>query len=124
MYDLIVKGSFELDMFIGTAMYSVYGSLSESWKVFNMLQTQDVVAWSAMITAYCQHGDGNSAAELFKKMHLLGLKPDKIMISAIIKAYTLQRNLVQCMLIHHETTHDGFDNDCIVRHTLINMYAK
>lgn len=57
--------------------------------VFDRLRKRDVVTWSAMIGAYAQHSDYQSALQCFKHMQQTGLKPNDVTFLSLLSACSL-----------------------------------
>jgi len=64
------------------------GSSSFAREQFDRLELKDSVNWSAMISAYGIHGDGEAAIRLFYVMHEAGVQPDDITFVSILSAYS------------------------------------
>lgn len=84
----IVDYGFQSDV-TGTAllgMYSKCGALKDAHFVFDHLQHADAVAWTAMIAAYSQHGQGHEALTMFKVMQQKGVQPDIVTFVCLLSA--------------------------------------
>ncbi|XP_011625368.1 pentatricopeptide repeat-containing protein At3g12770-like [Amborella trichopoda] len=80
LYDNIAIQNALLDM------YAKCGSLELAREVFNKLSPKSIVSWTAIIGAYAQHGQGEEALGLFRKMQEEGVKPNAITFTAILTA--------------------------------------
>lgn len=67
-------------------MYTKCGSLHDACKVFGDIEGPDVVCWSAMISAFQQHGCGDRVAEYFEKMVQKGILPDYVTLVSVLSA--------------------------------------
>lgn len=67
-------------------MYSKCGSLGDARAVFDRLEIKDQVSWTVMIAGYSHHGDLQSASQLFSRMQLEGVSPDKIAFVSLLSA--------------------------------------
>ncbi|XP_002987183.2 pentatricopeptide repeat-containing protein At4g21065 [Selaginella moellendorffii] len=75
--------------FVATALLDMYGkrgSLGEARAVFDRHCTGSVVAWTAMIASYAQHGRSAEALELYGGMALEGLAPNSVTFVNILSA--------------------------------------
>ena len=113
---------------VGTALVDMYakcGLLGKSQEIFDKLSVRDVVAWSAIITAYAQHGNGVEALKRFEQMQREGVSPNAITFVSVLKAcgsigasYTGQE-------IHAKIASEGFlRKDIVLGTALIDMYGK
>lgn len=85
----IVGGGFTADMSVDNTlidMYSKCGSLADACRVFGIMPTRGVVAWSAMIAGYALHSDYEEALQHFKEMQQEGLKPNDVTFVSLISA--------------------------------------
>ncbi|CAK9226631.1 unnamed protein product [Sphagnum troendelagicum] len=89
LHDLIVKAGLQPDVSVGNALISMYskcGSLDEASKVFHRMAHRDVVSWNAMISGNAHHGHCHEGLDLFEKMQLEGVRPDKVTFIAVLQA--------------------------------------
>ncbi|WJX09795.1 choline-phosphate cytidylyltransferase [Trifolium repens] len=89
-------------------MYAKCGAVDEAFGVFKCLPERDLVSWTSMITAYGSHGRVYEALELFAKMLLSNVKPDRVTFLAILSA----------------CSHAGLVDDGLYHfHQMINVYG-
>ncbi|XP_058068625.1 pentatricopeptide repeat-containing protein At4g31070, mitochondrial [Magnolia sinica] len=89
IHGYVVKSGLDSDVFVGNSlidMYSKCGCLNASHQVFEEMPVRDPVSWSAMISSYGLHGFGTDALQLFHEMQEEGIKPDQIMLLAVLSA--------------------------------------
>ena len=60
--------------------------LEKARKVLEELHLQDVIAWSALIAGYAQHGQGHEALKCLKHMESEGISPDSITLLCVLSA--------------------------------------
>ncbi|MCO5550677.1 hypothetical protein L7F22_004167 [Adiantum nelumboides] len=123
--EILFKG-FERDPYVGkslVSMYAKYGKLAEAKQVFDTLSVQDVVSWTALLSGYAEHGDGQEAVEYFVQMRLQGIMPDAFTFSSVLKACTNIGALGKGLEIHKDIIQEGFETDPVIGSTLVNMYA-
>ncbi|XP_021734558.1 putative pentatricopeptide repeat-containing protein At5g52630 [Chenopodium quinoa] len=79
IHNLIMKSGFEENMSLANTLISMYakcGSLVDAHRVFRAVNDPNVVCWTAIISAFQQHGCSNQAIELFENMLQQGIRPD------------------------------------------------
>ena len=79
----------ELDVRVGSAlvhMYAKSGSIDDARVVFDRMKVRNVVSWNAMICGLAQHGLGQDALEVFRRMTAHGVKPDRVTFVAVLSA--------------------------------------
>lgn len=84
----MLAGEMELDT-VGIAlvnMYSKCGTLEDAQSVFDRMQQHDVISWNVIISAYCKHGCGKKAMQLFQQMQQEGVEPDEVTFIGILTA--------------------------------------
>ncbi|CAM0951345.1 unnamed protein product [Alopecurus aequalis] len=67
-------------------LYSKNGNLHDSRKVFDEINSPDLVTWTAIIDGYAQHGSGQHSLEMFDLMIRRGVKPDNVVLVSILSA--------------------------------------
>ena len=85
----ILEGGYESDVCVGNAlvhMYAKSGSIEDAQLVFERMEEYDVMTWNIMIGGLGQHGRGQDALELFRKMKADGLVPDAYSFVALLSA--------------------------------------
>ncbi|XP_058724901.1 pentatricopeptide repeat-containing protein At5g27110 [Vicia villosa] len=111
IHNLIVErnlGNNEVLMGALLDMYAKCGAVEEAFGVFKCLPERDLVSWTSMITAYGSHGRVYEALELFAKMLLSNVKPDRVTFLAILSA----------------CSHAGFVDDGLYHfNQMINIYG-
>ena len=85
----ILEGGYESDVRVGSAlvhMYAKSGSIEDALLVFERMEECNVMTWNIMIGGLGQHGRGQDALELFRKMKADGLVPDAYSFVALLSA--------------------------------------
>ena len=85
----ILEEGHESDVRVGSAlvhMYAKSGSIEDAQLVFERMEECDVMTWNIMIGGLGQHGRGQDALELFRKMKADGLVPDAYSFVALLSA--------------------------------------
>ncbi|XP_016487524.1 pentatricopeptide repeat-containing protein At2g46050, mitochondrial-like [Nicotiana tabacum] len=74
---------------IGNALINAYskcGSIVHAYQSFSSIKAPDLVSWTSMIGAYASHGFPKEAIQLFDKMLVNGVKPDRIVFLEVLSA--------------------------------------
>ncbi|GAB2272465.1 hypothetical protein Dimus_007289 [Dionaea muscipula] len=72
------------------SFYARCGSVEDSVLIFNRLladQRSTIVSWNALACGYAQNGRATEAMELFKRMQMNGLQPNRVTILVLLWAY-------------------------------------
>ncbi|KAL6004735.1 hypothetical protein ACLOJK_005290 [Asimina triloba] len=89
VHGYLKRHQLEVDMAIGTALIDMYGKcgcIEQATEVFNALPGKDVLAWTAMITAFATQGLGNEALSLLNEMEMQGTKPNNVTFTGLLCA--------------------------------------
>ena len=131
------------NVFVGSRLVSTYGkcgSIVEAENVFQGLQHPDAIAWSAMMSAYVEVGDGKRALQLFNQIDGKYLILDEqIFVIALQACCVLAEGknleaqddarmkklaLEIGELIYADVVKRGLDLDTFVSNAIFSMYSK
>ncbi|KAJ7528130.1 hypothetical protein O6H91_16G085400 [Diphasiastrum complanatum] len=127
VHSLIVQSGFDSDIVIGNTlvyMYAKCGSELDARKVFNTMPQRNVFSWTAIISIYANHGQGEEAINLFQQMKQTGIAPDKVAFAVVLKACARITALEQGKQLHFEIIKRDLELDVILGNSLVDMYAK
>ncbi|KAL8267237.1 hypothetical protein R6Q59_004581 [Mikania micrantha] len=86
----INENGFKINPIVSTALIDMYvkcGNIAEALKVFNSMQTKDILAWNTMVIGMGMHGHVNDAQQMFKQMQLEGIVPNDVTFVAMLGAF-------------------------------------
>ncbi|XP_021811219.1 pentatricopeptide repeat-containing protein At3g26782, mitochondrial-like [Prunus avium] len=89
IHSCLVKKGFGANIIVGTAlidMYSKCGSLSCSRRVFDEIPRKNLVSWSAMISGYGAHGQGEEAISCYHELVANNFTPDEGVLTSVLSA--------------------------------------
>ncbi|KAL5067610.1 hypothetical protein RYX36_018497 [Vicia faba] len=89
IHGLASKLGFLSDPFIQTALIAMYAScarIMDARLLFAKMSHPDAVAWNTIIDGYCQNGHFDDALSLFDDMKNSGVKPDFVILCAVLSA--------------------------------------
>ncbi|KAI5067683.1 hypothetical protein GOP47_0018211 [Adiantum capillus-veneris] len=122
------RGLLENNIVLGTALVDMYakcGALEKAQRVLKVLQSRDVVSWSALISGYAQQGQGEQALNCFECMQREGLSPNAVTFASILKACASIGAVDKGEQIHDAIAQQGLlKNNIILGTALVDMYAK
>ncbi|KAJ7562637.1 hypothetical protein O6H91_03G078200 [Diphasiastrum complanatum] len=127
VHALLVQSGRDSDVFLGSTLLDMYakcGSVVDALKVFNMMPEHTVFSWTALMSAYAEHGQCEEAINLFQRMQRTGIAPDKVSFVVVIKACGRIAALEEGKEIHSHIIKSGFESDVVVGSSLVGMYAK
>ncbi|KAJ7298212.1 hypothetical protein O6H91_07G050300 [Diphasiastrum complanatum] len=123
----IQKKGFDSNVIVATALLKMYGkcgSVDDALRVFEAMPKHDVVSWTAMISAYVEHGYSIKAVELFKGMQQAGVNPNKITLVSIFDAYANLAFLGEGKILHKSILEMGLESEVILGTAIVNMYGR
>ncbi|KAJ7958883.1 Pentatricopeptide repeat-containing protein [Quillaja saponaria] len=137
-HSLSTKLGYESNLRIRNSIMYLYlkcGLVDEARKLFDGMESINLVTWNAMIAGHAQmmnlekaelsaHQSGTEALNLFLKLNRSGMKPDLFTFSSILSVCSNLVALDQGEQIHAQTIKTGFLSDVVVGTALINMYNK
>lgn len=68
------------------SMYAKCGCIEDANKVFDSMEIQDVITWTALIVGYAQNGRGRESLNFYNDMIASGVKPDFITFIGLLFA--------------------------------------
>ncbi|KAL8115955.1 hypothetical protein AgCh_022451 [Apium graveolens] len=92
--------------------------------VFEEMPVKSVVTWTAMISGYIRTGCYADALDVFRRMQMVGVKPDWVSLVAVLRACSQLGALEVGKWIHFYANKNGFLNKTCICNALIEMYAK
>ncbi|PKA58015.1 Pentatricopeptide repeat-containing protein [Apostasia shenzhenica] len=89
LHSYLRRQNLGFDVVIGTSLIDMYGKcgcLDKAREVFDGMPEKDVMAWTAMISAFAVHGCGQEAFILLEEMINQGLKPNHVTFGSLLSA--------------------------------------
>ncbi|OVA13980.1 Pentatricopeptide repeat [Macleaya cordata] len=127
LHCFMIKLKFDSNRFVGSALVDLYGKfglVEDSWKVFDRIQSRDLVLWNVMVSCYVLNGSGKRALEVFELMRLEGLKGDAFTFSSLLSCCGILGSVKLGKQIHGIIMKLSFECDVLVATALVDMYAK
>ncbi|MCO5550887.1 hypothetical protein L7F22_004381 [Adiantum nelumboides] len=105
-------------------VYARFSCLLDAHNVFNYLVNRSVFSWSAIISAYAQHGLHEQAFELYTKVCKSNVQLDGHVFTAVLGACSSERHLVHGKMVHGHILDSPHKQDVYINNSLIDMYAR
>lgn len=116
-------------------LYLKCGWLIEAQKLFESMETLNLITWNAMIAGLAKtmdlaandlaaHESGSTALIMFQKLHRSGMKPDLFTFSSVLSVCSNLVALEQGEQIHGQIIKSGVLADVVVGTALVSMYNK
>ncbi|KAL3655132.1 hypothetical protein CASFOL_000918 [Castilleja foliolosa] len=67
-------------------MYSKCGEMTSSMRLFERLETKDIVTWNSLITGFSQNGQGQASLAIFSKMAEENVRPNEVTFLGVLSA--------------------------------------
>ncbi|GAB2282755.1 hypothetical protein Dimus_017295 [Dionaea muscipula] len=104
-------------------MYSKHGLMEESVRLFDEVESKDVVTWNTLISGFVCHGMPKRALGVFEEMGKEGVQFSEVTLCYVLKACTLLKALRQGMQVHALVVLMGRDLVALGT-TLIEFYSN
>ncbi|KNA20071.1 hypothetical protein SOVF_055690 [Spinacia oleracea] len=121
------RSGYAVSVSVGTAllqMYAKFGEADSSRLLFDQLHPKDLIAWTAMISAYAQTGYTSEALNIFKHMQLENEKPNEITFVSLLQACSSSGTHEIGESIHGYVTKAGYLPNTFLISALIDLYCK
>lgn len=137
------RQGYDSDAFVGSTLITVYGkcgSIVDAQKAFDGISQRNVVAWTALLMLYAQHGEAKKTLQLYEEMQKDGVNPDTCTFVALLLAcglladeeedtpvdgeYLKATSLEIGKVLHAAAKMKGYDCDVFVGNSLVSMYSK
>ncbi|KAL6981963.1 hypothetical protein U1Q18_023585 [Sarracenia purpurea var. burkii] len=112
---------------VATALVQVYAKFGEFGSariLFDQIHQKDLIAWSAMISAYAQNGHPFNALDTFKNMQSTNEKPNEITFVSVLQACSSMGVQELGESIHAHVTKAGYSSNAFLISALIDLYCK
>ncbi|KAK6153457.1 hypothetical protein DH2020_013096 [Rehmannia glutinosa] len=89
IHNQIIKTGFGANTCVTSSLITMYakcGSLVDARRAFAENEAHNVISWTAMLSAFQQHGRANEVIELFNDMLQAGVEPDYITFVSVLSA--------------------------------------
>lgn len=122
----------DLNVYVGSTMVDLYGkcgrvaSARTAFERLLLLQVQNVVSWTTMMTAYLQNGFFEEALNLFAEMQAPsnGPRPNEFTFAVVLNSCASLSALRHGDVLNAHVEKSGFGAHLVVGNALINMYSK
>ncbi|XP_023761737.1 putative pentatricopeptide repeat-containing protein At3g15930 isoform X1 [Lactuca sativa] len=104
-------------------MYSLYGNMDDTRRVFDTSLKNDPIAWNIMITSYNRSKLFNESKNLFDKMEKTQVKPTLITLVSILSACSKLKDINGTKHIHQYIKNNKIDPNVKLNNALLDAYA-
>ncbi|XP_057783508.1 putative pentatricopeptide repeat-containing protein At3g23330 [Salvia miltiorrhiza] len=87
LHGCIIRRGFDDNIFVASSvmdMYAKCGKIAAARWIFDKMEFQDTVSWTAMVMAYALNGHARDAISFFEKMETEGVKPNSGSFLAVL----------------------------------------
>ncbi|CAN1190870.1 Pentatricopeptide repeat-containing protein At1g18485 [Linum perenne] len=121
LHGLVLRSGYGRNVVVKTALVDFYaksGGLDNARLLFDEIPQPDLVSLNALLAGYSLHKLDEEALEIFKRVFLLGLKPNSSTLAAVIPVcrFDFGRS------VHGFAVKSGFDVD-VLAPVFISMYS-
>ncbi|KAI5067689.1 hypothetical protein GOP47_0018217 [Adiantum capillus-veneris] len=127
IHEMLKRDGLEGERFVRNSLVDMYGKcgmVAKSQEVFNNLVARDVISWNTLISGYVEHGYAEEALNCVKLMQSDRISPDATTSVCSLKACGIIGARDKGQEMHAEVVKKGFEDNPLVKGTLVYMYAK
>lgn len=127
LHGYVARTEFSTDVSVDNTliqMYSSVGNWEEAEKVFNRIESKDVISWTSMISGYERNGLPEMAVKTYEMMEGDKIMPDEITIASVLSACASLNLFELGTRLHELAKNTGLISYVIVANTLIDFYSK
>ncbi|KAJ1278987.1 hypothetical protein BS78_04G120500 [Paspalum vaginatum] len=127
IHNLVIKLGYESELFVGNALMDLYAkcrNMEKSLEIFSSLRDANEVSWNTIIVGYCRYGFGEDALSVFREMLAAQMLSTQVTYSSVLRACASTASIRHAVQIHSLIEKSTFNNDTVVRNSLIDAYAK
>ncbi|XP_071695132.1 pentatricopeptide repeat-containing protein At2g13600-like [Rutidosis leptorrhynchoides] len=124
IYSQFIKSNTLLNPFQSASLITHFtrsGELSRATYLLRHTENPDIVVFNALLSCYARYNQTNPAFELFTRLRRIGLEPDEVSFSNLIKCCN---NLNQLKVVHLGLFKLGFEKNVFLISGLIENYFK
>lgn len=122
-----IQQRIDTDVTVATPIMTMYAKcreLDNAVEVFDGIRKKDLIAWSAIISAFVQSGYPEKALCLFRAMLNENFKPNRVTLISILPACGDLSSITLGKSLHCYIIKGDFSNDIPVDTALVSMYAR
>ncbi|KAL3536819.1 hypothetical protein ACH5RR_000185 [Cinchona calisaya] len=105
-------------------MYAEFGEVRSAGILFDYLKKKDLIAWSAMISAYVKNEQPLNAFQVYRQMLSAGEKPNEVTFVSLLQSCSSMAVQEIGESIHAHLTKAGFMSNAFLTSALIDLYCK
>eukprot|EP00250_Pteridium_aquilinum_P018648 c24150_g3_i1 orf=135-2882(-) len=127
LHSEIAKEGLETNVYVGNSLVDMYakgGFLVEAKDVFDGLETQDIVSWTALITGYADCGLAEAALHCLEQMQVQGVIPNEISWNAVIMGFSEKEDTEEVFLLYAQMQEQGILPDSATYTSLFKACGK
>ncbi|XP_019053560.1 PREDICTED: pentatricopeptide repeat-containing protein At3g47530 [Nelumbo nucifera] len=110
--------------FLSSAAFSPFRDIYYFRRVFSQIRRPTASHYNIMIRAYSQSGSPEEGFYLYREMRRVGIRPNPLSSSFVLKSCTRIPSLIGGRQIHARILRDGHHSDCLLLTTLMGFYAS
>ncbi|KAI5081256.1 hypothetical protein GOP47_0004439 [Adiantum capillus-veneris] len=123
---VVIEG-YAQNCYVGSTLVDMYarcGFFTEARAALKEMPVHSVVAWTALMDGYTDHGFGQEALACYAEMQSEGLSPNAHTFVCSLKASMVADSIREGKNLHISIVKCGIEKDAFVGCTLVDMYSK
>ncbi|CAN7139644.1 unnamed protein product [Brassica rapa subsp. narinosa] len=128
IHSLTIKVGLEDNTDVGNALLDMYMKCSasevEALRVFRAMISPNVVSWTTLLLGLVDHGFEQDCFGVLMEMVRLGIEPNVVTLSGVLRACTKLKSVRRVLEIHGYLQRRHVDGEIIVGNSLVDAYAS
>ncbi|XP_024531915.1 pentatricopeptide repeat-containing protein At3g12770 [Selaginella moellendorffii] len=127
LFQVMRDSGIKPDVFVLSSAMGAYarcGQIDRAREIFDAMETRDPASWTAIISAYAQQGDPALAMELYWRMNLEGMEPNRLTYVSLLGGCASLGALDHGKSIYSRFLARGFQADLMIQSALLNLHSK
>ncbi|OWM74643.1 hypothetical protein CDL15_Pgr005223 [Punica granatum] len=127
IHSLVVKRGFDSTSYVSNTLATLYnkcGKLDYGLRLFERIETKDVVSWTTIITSYVQMGQEDEAVRAFLRMRESGVDANEYTFAAVISGCAGLARIKWGEQLHAHVMKKGVLGSLSVANSTMTMYSK
>ncbi|KAJ0267238.1 Pentatricopeptide repeat-containing protein [Hirschfeldia incana] len=129
IHSLAIMAGLEDSTDVGNALLDMYmkcsaSEVEEALRVFRAMLSPNVVSWTTLLLGLVDHGFEQDCFEVLIEMVGLGVEPNAVTLSGVLRACSKMKSIRRVLEIHGYLLRRHVDDEIIVGNSLVDAYAS
>ncbi|OVA17696.1 Pentatricopeptide repeat [Macleaya cordata] len=127
LHNIFLRNQYEMSRFVCTAFINMYGNCQEvayAIKLFESMDSKDLVSWNAIISSLANNGFLNEASKTFHEMKMAGIAGNIITWTALVSGYAQHGEIDESLKHFRKLQMEGLKPNSITISSILPACAQ